>query len=126
MLNTIADAAHTIRIKYLSSNTGKQTDGTVVSAIGALGDVPLIPREHHNLLVLLVSTIVAEDLANQINPSSGRPKYPTMAVAAKDLRQRYEFMLLKAKRDARRTYITPLRHAFEFVNTEMIFPRKQT
>ena len=123
LLNVIADGAHKIRIKYLSSNTGKQPDGTIVSEIGQLGDTPLIPREYHNILVTLVTMLISEELASQVDSGSNKPKHPTMAKAAKDFRERYEYQLIKAKRDARRTYITPLRGAFQFVNTEMILKR---
>lgn len=100
ILDVKADAAHKIRIWYLSTNTGTAGDGlSEVATFTSKTEIPLLPTEHHNLVVELTTAMIAEDFGSIAN-RDGSPKYPGMLQTAQLFRVRYERNLAKAKESA--------------------------
>lgn len=119
LLDTKADAAHKIRLKYLSLVTATQADGvTERTAIASLTDIPDIPREFRELLLTLIIAKTAEELASVVNTENGNPLFPAMMQVAQTYRQRYEVELERKKTQARRRPISRQQAPFQFSEME--------
>ena len=115
LLNTKADAVHKLRIKYLTTNTGTNAAGdSEVEVFTSKSEIPLLPKEYHNLLVELVTTLIAEDLAN-MTKDDGSPALPGMSGVAQLYRSKYERNLGRDIEHARRRFFDPHQRTFEYI-----------
>lgn len=119
LLDTKADVAYKIRLKYLSLVTATEADGvTERTAIAALSDIPDIHREFRELFLTLFVAKTAEELASVVNTDTGHPLFPAMMQVAQTYRQRYEAELERKKTQARRRPISRQQSPFQYVDME--------
>jgi hypothetical protein len=117
LLNTKADAAHTIRLKYISSNPAKNTSNVELAAFASTTDAPHLPVEYHPMVQYLATALIAEELAHRVD-AEGKPMFPQMGSAAKYYRELYNSMLQDVKEKSRKRLITGTQQRFSFSGAE--------
>lgn len=119
LLNSKADLVHTLRIKYLSTNTGLDSSGiTEQASLDAPDELPNLPSDYHELLVTLMIAKVAEDLQGLTN-EDGKPLFPGLRATAELMRGRYERDLAAFKNRATQKRIDLIQRPFEFASGEI-------
>jgi hypothetical protein len=106
LMDTKADAAHKLRIRYLSRNTATDSSGTTeVSSITQNDQIPDLPETYHEFIITDVVKRICEDLSTHRN-RAGTPKYPGLIDALALFRTKYAEELHKYKNQARKRYIS--------------------
>ena len=119
LLSCKSDAAHKIRIKYLSKNTGLNAAGdTEQVALDSFDEIPNIDSQYHSLLVTLMSARICEDLMGLVDPE-GKPLYPGLRVTAEVMRNRYERDLQVFKNRATQFKLDVVTKNYDFAGAEL-------
>jgi len=124
VFNRKADKDYTILIRYLTSNTALDVDGTTVqSTFTAVDQLPILPQKYHYLLYLLTGKMISQWLAGIVN-EDGSLRYPGMERAYQFFSAEYLTQLQKDKRHSNKKPISRRPASFRFAGAEFFINQR--